>query len=109
MTVGEHELTGVIGPEDPPGLWVGETLTLDPGFNYPDLTEAWLSWPWTTWNDQISYIGPSRSACVFYDHIHLQGDALLAGAYVGGDFGGWFPFLTQVGWNDRISSFINWG
>ena len=106
ITVGEHVLTAVVGPEDPPGLWVGETLTLEAGFNYPDLTQVWLNWPWTRWNDQISFIGGSRSFCVFHDHIHLQGDMLLAGAHIGGD---WRPHLPAIGWNDRISSFINWG
>ncbi|MFC5068223.1 hypothetical protein [Flaviflagellibacter deserti] len=106
IQVGEHELTGVIGPEDPAGLWVGETLTLEPGRAYFDLTDVYLSWPWSTWNDKISFIGISRSYCQFWDHINFQGDCLLAGAHVGGN---WLPFLSQVGWNDRISSFANAG
>jgi hypothetical protein len=106
MQAGEHVLTGVIGPEDPPGLWVGEILEIHPGQYYPDLTQVWLNWPWTRWNDQISFIGSSRSYCAFWDHIHSQGDVLLAGANIGGD---WIPFLTTIGWNDRISSCANYG
>jgi hypothetical protein len=102
VTVGEHELSFVVGPEDPfPTPWVGRTLILDPGWWYSDLTQGS-----GFWNDRISFIGSSRSSCIFWEHINGQGDALLAGAHIGGD---WIPFLTSIGWNDRISSFANDG
>lgn len=106
VTVGEHVLTIVIGPEDPPTPWVGNTLTLHPGWYYPDLTQVWLNWPFSRWNDAISFIGASSSTCAFWDHVGAQGNLLLSGAPTGTD---WLPNLAAIGWNDRISSFVNYG
>jgi hypothetical protein len=106
ITVGEHELTLVMDQENPPTWWVGKTLALDPGFWYPDLTQISLEWPWSDWNDTISYIGASRSGCVFFEHINAQGSVLLA-VYNNGGYA--IPHLTTIGWNDRISCFANTG
>ena len=106
LDVGEHEMMMILGEEGDVSPWWGNVLTLAPGLGFSDLTDVWMSWPWTNWNDQISSISSCGSYCVLWDHINYQGNQLWAGAFIGGQP---LYYLSQIGWNDRISSFMNFG
>jgi len=73
----------------------GDTIGLNPGWGYPDLTDGW--------NDIISSVGWYRWDVSLYEHIHYGGSQLWLPA------GCNTPNLVILGWNDRASSCVNWG
>lgn len=53
------------------------------------------------WNDQISSLGWTGGSVTYYEHAGFKGSTLdLHGSPV--------PSLTEIGWNDRISSVRYW-
>jgi hypothetical protein len=103
---------GSIGgpPETGPALvlyeharFQGDSLSLDSGESYRDLTHVgW--WVFASdWNDKISSNSDTTSLCLAFEHVGFQGSTLWLGPHL-------FNWdLTALGWNDRISSVINSG
>lgn len=79
----------------------GTGLTLYPGKHYWDLTACYRFWPFTDWNDCISSLRVTTSYVQYAEHIHLEGSKLITKSE--------WRNLEDIGWNDRISSVINWG
>jgi hypothetical protein len=76
----------------------GGQLNLDPGYEFPDLTQCYTAPFGSGWNDCISSIYPTSGLCVFYEHINFQGSQLITTGNSN---------LASNGWNDRISSVRN--
>lgn len=53
------------------------------------------------WNDEISSLGSTNTSCIYCEHINLEGSKLLLGPNKP------IPHLSALGWNDRISSVLN--
>jgi hypothetical protein len=110
VIVYEHALSWALWPHWPSGtpvgptLYGGRTIVANPGEMYSDLTEISLDWPFSDWNDRISAISATASRCEFWDHHNFQGDVLLFGPSSSPIWN-----LETIGWNDRISSFVNYG
>jgi hypothetical protein len=71
------------------------------------------------WNDQISSLGGTNSTCQYFEHINSGGSSLIIPNDVpitvpstgySPSFKASRPIgnLVELGWNDRISSVINW-
>jgi hypothetical protein len=86
----------------------GYMLELGPDLYYPDLTQKNLWGYIDDWNDEIESISPTRSFCIFADHIHMpdsQPGSRLIFNY--SDRG--YMNLYGIGWSERISSVRNFG
>ncbi len=82
----------------------GHGLSFQPGESRRNLLEVGV-WPWLDdFNDKFSSLHRTTSLCTAFDHIHFQGDLLWCGPSHHN-----FLNLIDLGWNDRISSFINGG
>ncbi|MBC2908131.1 hypothetical protein [Streptomyces cupreus] len=82
----------------------GDRLELEAGFHWRDLTRVPRGFLHTqNWNDIIS----SVSVCAF--NVELFDDIHLSGARFFIDRHNRIPDLTPFGFNDRTSSFINYG
>jgi hypothetical protein len=81
-------------------------LWLDAGFAWQNLTQVnrnsvlFFS---GDWNDCISSISGTDCSCTYYEHINFQGATLTVPPNRP------VPNLVDFGWNDGISSMVNWG
>jgi hypothetical protein len=85
----------------------GNSLSLQPGFLYKDLTNVHMSgmWPFgSDWNDQISAVTLNGATVVCAEHTNFEGSTLLLSPQSGN-----LIDLSPLGWNDRISSVWNYG
>jgi hypothetical protein len=85
----------------------GDWLWLPAGYAWPDLTQVCLStfmwWCTDSWNDKISSMAATDTTVTYYWDTNYNGPSLTV-----------IPYecvydLTQLGWNDVISSVVNWG
>jgi hypothetical protein len=104
---------GGVGPvPDPPPPWTagfvdinmdGDGLWLYSGESRRDLTK--VSWGlFDDFNDKFSSLHRTTSLCMAFEHIHFKGSSF----FFGPSYENWLDLRT-IGWNDRISSFINGG
>jgi hypothetical protein len=105
--------TDSMGPvPDPPPPWTagivdinmnGDGVWLYSGESRRDLTE--VNWGlFDDFNDTFSSLHRTTSLCMAFEHVGFTGSHL----FFGPSFTNWLD-LRQIGWNDRISSFINSG
>jgi hypothetical protein len=105
--------TDSMGPvPDPPPPWTaglehinmnGDGLWLYSAESRRDLTEVSLGL-FDDWNDKFSSMHRTTSLCGAFSDVGFRGDYWQFGP----SFTNWLD-LRQIGWNDRISSFINSG
>jgi hypothetical protein len=81
----------------------GYDIELEAGMEFFDLTSCYIFWPFDDWNDEISSIAATSSNCVYFEHVHRWGSSLVLERTVGR------RNLAEIGWNDRISSVVNFG
>lgn len=81
----------------------GYSIELEAGKEFFDLTSCYIFWPFDDWNDEISSIAATLGNCVYFEHVHRWGSSLVLERTVGR------RNLLEIGWNDRISSVVNFG
>ncbi|MCC6287938.1 MAG: hypothetical protein IT249_08635 [Chitinophagaceae bacterium] len=82
----------------------GDWFWLDAHYMWTDLTEVSRGgWFGGDWNDEISSLSSTYATCVYCEHTNLQGSTLFLGPNSP------TPHLSKFGWNDRISSVVNYG
>ncbi|MFI6291864.1 hypothetical protein ACIBEJ_09790 [Nonomuraea sp. NPDC050790] len=83
----------------------GDWFWLQAGYYWPNLAvKRRGGWPTSpSWNDTISSMSTNDCHVAYYDHIDLGGDSLHVRPYQE------MRELDSIGWNDRISSVINYG
>jgi hypothetical protein len=83
----------------------GDWFWLAPGFNWPDLRNVsrdTFLFSSSDWNDTISSMAGTNTTCTYYADILLGGAQLTIQPYIQ------VPDLRTYGWNDQISSVVNW-
>jgi hypothetical protein len=83
--------------------YLGAIFSLHPNRAYRDLTSQYMFWPFDDWNDEISSLGACLSTCVYSEHTNHEGSSLLRFPHSGD------PDLAKYGWDNRISSVMNFG
>src|SRR5262245_25436009 len=99
----------------------GNWFWLPSGYYWDDLTRVTGGGIFSTdWNDEISSLSTTTTTCWYHEHIHLQGSTLVVRTEGIGSIRTpgndptqvlWtapISNLGQLGWDDRISSVINW-
>jgi hypothetical protein len=84
--------------------WHGDMLSLAPGWAYPDLTRVSRGFMGLgDWNDIISSLAPYPGLPAgFWEHVNYEGSMFVKSHLL-------HDHLTEIGWNDRISSVQHWG
>jgi hypothetical protein len=100
----------------------GNWFWLSMGFMWTDLRQVKRGGVFGgDWNDQISSLGGTNSTCQYFEHINSGGSSLIIpnDVPITVPSTGYSPSFTvkasrpignlvELGWNDRISSVINW-
>lgn len=82
----------------------GDSLSLDPGFGYTDLSQVHRGFLGTqNWNDVISSLSWCRFDVSLFDAINWTGNEFFAVK------GCNTPDLAPFGWSDEAASIANWG
>lgn len=84
----------------------GAWLSVGPGWGLPDLRQWNISctlWFCDDWNDETSSVWADNfNGQTIYEHIRYGGSVLWTRG------GTWRSILSNLGWNDRASSFVSW-
>lgn len=109
------EAAGDIGTTNPDSLsgvsrkfeqagFSGDTLSNNPGFAWPDLTQVRRGLLGLgNWNDIITSVDWCRWDTSLYEHVNYGGSQLYLRA------GRTYNNISEFGWNDRASATVNWG
>ncbi|MBF9253587.1 hypothetical protein I2I11_09815 [Pontibacter sp. 172403-2] len=82
----------------------GNWFWLAKDFMWTDLTRVSRGgWFGGDWNDAISSLASTNTSCIYCEHVNLEGSKLVLGP------NNPVPHLSALGWNDRISSVLNFG
>jgi hypothetical protein len=82
----------------------GNWFWLAKGYMWKDLTRVSRGgWFGDDWNDEISSLSSTNTTCIYYEHINFEGSSIILAPNKP------ISNLSELGWNDRISSVWNYG